>query len=142
MEKQWKCLYCRYPLRDGAECPMPECAELRARARVRMGVAVTLTESLAAFGFLLQSTGGNCTAFIRTDGEISEIITCVGEPCAPESLTDQVDIGTEAIEDRCDGMVTRGYTLADVIAALCNPSDKYYLLDLRLHNGFHKGASR
>lgn len=96
---------------------------------------------MARHGFYLQETGGGCTAYVRLDNprrpEVEEIVTVAHGPHAPEALTDAVVVSS-GWEDNDDRAVTQGYTLADVLAALDNPSDEYALLDLRLHNGFHK----
>lgn len=99
-----------------------------------------IKERLGEHGFTLEHTGGGCTAWTRYDGEMVEMITLNDAPQAPWKLSDNVAIGTyaEDVEDLGDEVTLRGYTLADVLAALENPSDEYFLLELRLHNGLHK----
>lgn len=103
----------------------------------------TIIERMLAAGFALQETGGGCTAFVRSDGrEIEEVVTLEGEPTAPTQLSDKVAVGTyydcdpQNPTQGASGMLD-GYTLADVLAALENPSEEYFLLELRLYNRLH-----
>jgi hypothetical protein len=102
--------------------------------------APTVEDRLEKHGFTFEWTGGNCSAFTRSDGQVREMITLADSPEAPELLTDMVDVGTydNDGEPITNYDIVSGYTLADILAALENPSDEYYLLSLRLHNEFHK----
>jgi hypothetical protein len=97
---------------------------------------------MAKHGFKLENTGGNCTAFIRNDGQIEEIVTRWNDPSHPTKLSEKViigtyEIGTDGEPINNDDMAT-GYTFGDVLKALDNPSEEYFLLDQRLYNNFHK----
>ncbi len=87
---------------------------------------------LQAHGFQFVTTGGNCTAYERNDGQISELITVDGKCEAPTALTDDCIIGTGEV-DGPEPAYERA-TLAEIIRVLEHPSDEYYLLSLRLVN--------
>jgi hypothetical protein len=81
------------------------------------GIPTAIEERLAKHGFKLQETGGGCTAY------------------------DRIAVGTDNGDWNGDTSVALvGYTLAEALAALENPSDEYHLLELRLHNGLHKDS--
>lgn len=101
-------------------------------------VSHAIAFALKRYGFELVQTGGGCSAFIRDDGQIEEVITVATGPKAPEHLTDDVVVSTREHDGDPDESPESGHTLADVLAALRNPSDEYALLSLRLYNGFHK----
>jgi hypothetical protein len=105
------------------------------------GIPTAIEERLAKHGFKLQETGGGCTAYVRNDGEVTEYLTVEDDPTAPTSLTDRIAVGTDNGDWNGDTSVALvGYTLAEALAALENPSDEYHLLELRLHNGLHKDS--
>lgn len=89
---------------------------------------------LAAHGFTLENTGGNCTALVKHDGEVEEVITVQNDARAPKDAADIVVVGLY-----CDGEQqdeTHGYSLGECLAALENPAlAEYALLSLKLYNG-------
>jgi len=91
---------------------------------------------LAAHGFKLEGTGGNCTAYVRraVDG-FEEYLTVADDPTHPVHLTDLVSVGNyDGSKGDGDDMTT-GYTLADVLAVLEDETlNEYALLSLRLYN--------
>lgn len=100
---------------------------------------LSIQQRMQAAGFQLETTGGECTAYVRNAGDIEELVTLANEAKAPQSLSDAVAVGIQL--DGVDADAVAGYTLADVLAALENPSDEYVLLSLRLYNGFHRVPS-
>ncbi len=100
---------------------------------------VAIPMLLVAFGFNLEQTGGNCTAYVRRDksGDIEETITDGVDPRHPTRFSDLVSVGAQDMtnpdDDGSEGIV-EGYTLAQVLEALEHPSDEYALLTLRLEN--------
>ncbi len=92
----------------------------------------SLEERLAEHGFYLRQTGGNCTAYIRSDGYVEEMITLDGEPRAPSKLTDKIVIGTYETEAEAESVQEFFATLRQVLEALEREDSEYYLLELRL----------
>ncbi len=103
-------------------------------------MTASIASRLAAHGFKLTRTGGECTAYERNVGGIDEHIIRASFPSAPENLSDEVLIGTN-VYDADEMEYTEGRTMADVLAALENPSEKPYLLSFRLFLGLHKAAN-
>lgn len=103
-------------------------------------MARSIKARMLAHGFEFCHTGGNCTAYVRDDGEIEEWITEGDEGRVPIRQSERVTIGTGTEDQHLTGEVdlVQNYTLGDVLAALDDPRDEYYLLALRLHNGYGK----
>jgi hypothetical protein len=102
---------------------------------------------LAYHGFTLVGMGGNLTAYSRqddpTDPEVIEYIySAEAEGFAPERRDEGIEVCLENTtdEERRIEVATSGFTLADALAALDNPSEEYHLLNLRLDNGLHKAG--
>lgn len=54
----------------------------------------TPAEALASRGFTLESTGGNCTAYIKEDDTVGEIlVTYEDDASAPDKMSDPVEVG-------------------------------------------------
>lgn len=100
---------------------------------------------LAKFGYLLEPTGGNCTALIHTEPHaddcqewvMTSITSAENELSAPERMGEIVlvaecPVGPDGYHGEPE--YTNGYTLADVITALNAKGDEYTLLSLRLAN--------
>lgn len=101
----------------------------------------TILEQVAAHGFTLENTGGNCTALVKHDGAkdcglgVEEIITVQNDARAPKDAADVVVVGLyDTAGEQLDE--THGYTLGECLAALENPAlAEYSLLSLKLYNG-------
>ena len=79
-------------------------------------------------------TGGNCTAYVRSDGQIEEYVTIQGYATAPSRLRDVCLVSAcEVSRDPVDGDDERA-TCAEILAALENERSEYHLLTLRLYN--------
>lgn len=97
----------------------------------------TIQERFATHGFMLEQTGGNCTAYLWDDGQVEEWVTVDGTHSAPDALTDVCAVACrEKGEDATT--VDTVYTCGDILAALELGDDEYTLLFLKLHNGHHK----
>lgn len=101
--------------------------------------AKTSISIMAKHGFTVRSTGGNCTAYVRDHGDMSEWVTLYDDPSIPTARRDKVRI-TEVMEDDTEANVETGYTFGQVLDALEYSSDECVLLAMRLDNGFHKGG--
>ncbi len=104
---------------------------------MKTSAAHAIVAAFAKHGFNLTGTGGNCEAFVRSDGAIEETITLPDDPMVPTHLSDKVALGTAEYGETDESPLT-GFTVADCLAALRNPSDEYCLLSLRLQNGLHQ----
>lgn len=94
----------------------------------------TIMERFNAHGFLLEQTGGNCTAYSRRDPDgFVEMVTLKDDPTAPEDLDDLVVVSL--VDDR-DGevSVTPHLRLAHLLDLLEDPAREDALLNLRVEN--------
>ena len=104
----------------------------------------TIRERFEAHGFAFTHTGGNCTAFVRSDGQIEEYVVVRDDHVAPTRLNDvcsvsACEVGPNAPDtDDCERA-----TCAEVLAALEAPTAtqaEYSLLYLRLYNAGGRNA--
>ena len=98
----------------------------------------TIAHRLAAVGFTLQHTGGNCTAYVRSsdDGNTEEWITLDPDSIAPSRLRDRCSVSSLTDARTADAAwsdVPQVATLAEILAILEAPSE-YETLELRLAN--------
>lgn len=95
----------------------------------------SLRQTLESHGFVLDKhRGGNCSAYVRADGDgLEEVITVADDAAAPTRLTDKVAVWTGYPEAGDEG-TTEKATAEEVVAALNHPSDEYFLLSLRIEN--------
>lgn len=96
----------------------------------------TITERLARHGFVLEGTGGGCTAYVRRSADGFEELITDDDAQAPTRLDSVAWVSNYDNGGPTDDMETA--TVREMLAALDNPSDEYCLLSLRLANGLHK----
>lgn len=105
--------------------------------------ACTIARRLSRWGFKLEGTGGNCTAYIRrnenANDAIEELITIDGDASAPRRLADPCVVGVYT-DERSEPDGEERATLGEILTALERNDDEYTLLFLKLHNGHHKHA--
>lgn len=101
----------------------------------------TIQERFAAQGFALEQTGGNCTAYVKNDGQIEEWVTVSGTHSAPSAVRDICAVAVcETGEEFSPETETA--TCGEILAALELGDDAYTLLFLKLHNGHHTRGTR
>lgn len=97
----------------------------------------TLRQRLKKHGFTLSDWHREGTAYIRSDGEVDEVITLADEPEAPTRLSDHVTVFIEDTGVR-GAVDEESATMRRVLAALDDRRKEYHLLTLRLYNGYGK----
>jgi hypothetical protein len=89
----------------------------------------------ARHGFRLEPMGGNCTAYVRSDGQVEELIVLASDSVAPTRFDDICIVSTYEIDAEETRDETRT-TVGRILAALRDRRDEYHLLNLRLANGY------
>lgn len=98
-----------------------------------------LSNRLATFGFHVSELPDGRPAYVRSDGQISEVITNADDRGLLPAFRGNSDLYT--IDDDAIAVGTDSDTepvrvsMPNILAALSDPSDDYVLLSLRIHNG-------
>ncbi len=100
---------------------------------------MTITTRMKTHRFEPVEMGGGMVAYVRTDGQTSEIVQCADDPSLLPSIGDNTDVyvceGDIRHDDVDVGDPTR-IVMAGVLAALDDARDEYALIDLRIHAGY------